>query len=152
MPRRVGPAPHSARGYVDAGIDPDIDLAEQHVPEDPGHRLTREAAFDDGAQHAGVSGGMRHEVVGLLLGRDEPRFGEARDERRTVGRERHVRHWSTLRRHWTPTGRARWTGLGPEPDYVWPDEGVGFRPAQQRWGGLFPFAGSGALNRLYVHP
>ncbi len=40
----------------------------------------------------------------------------------------------------------------PEPDYVWPDEGVGFRPEQQRWGGLFPFSGSGTLNRLYVHP
>ncbi len=36
--------------------------------------------------------------------------------------------------------------------FVWPDEGPGFRPAQQRWGALFPFPGSGALNRMVVHP
>ena len=35
---------------------------------------------------------------------------------------------------------------------MWPDEGPGFRPAQQRWGAAFPFPGSGALNRICVHP
>jgi len=35
---------------------------------------------------------------------------------------------------------------------VWLDEGPGFRPDQQRWQGLFPFPGSGALNRVCVHP
>ncbi len=36
--------------------------------------------------------------------------------------------------------------------YVWPDEGPGFRPDQQRWSGVFPFPGTGALNRICVHP
>ena len=36
--------------------------------------------------------------------------------------------------------------------YEWPAEGPGFRPDQQRWGSNFPFPGSGALNRLAVHP
>lgn len=36
--------------------------------------------------------------------------------------------------------------------YVWPEEGPGFRPAQQRWITTFPFPGSGVLNRLCVHP
>jgi hypothetical protein len=35
--------------------------------------------------------------------------------------------------------------------FVWPEEGVGFRTAQQRWAAVFPFPGSGALNRLMVH-
>ena len=44
-------------------------------------------------------------------------------------------------------------GAAPQPkeEYVWPDEGPGFRADQQRWMGAFPFAGSGMLNRLYVH-
>ena len=47
----------------------------------------------------------------------------------------------------------QWKGrpARPEEDFVWPDEGPGFRADQQRWMGSFPFAGSGALNRLYVH-
>lgn len=41
----------------------------------------------------------------------------------------------------------------PSPqEYVWPDEGPGFRPDQQRWMGMFPFAGTGVLNRLCIHP
>jgi hypothetical protein len=48
----------------------------------------------------------------------------------------------------------RWKGrpVPPKEDYLWPDDGPGFRADQQRWMGAFPFAGSGALNRLYVHP
>jgi len=45
--------------------------------------------------------------------------------------------------------------LGQPPPYdgfVWPDEGPGFRHDQHRWQALFPFAGSGALNHLVVHP
>ncbi len=57
--------------------------------------------------------------------------------------------------HADPEGvTERWRGRPtlPEPDYIWPDEGAGFRPEQHRWGGLFPFVGSGVLNRLIVHP
>ena len=36
--------------------------------------------------------------------------------------------------------------------YTWPEKGPGFRPEQHRWQGQFPLPGSGALNRLYVHP
>ena len=48
----------------------------------------------------------------------------------------------------------RWKGrpAAEKELYVWPDEGPGFRADQQRWGATFPFAGSGALNRLAVHP
>jgi hypothetical protein len=56
--------------------------------------------------------------------------------------------------HADPEGvTERWKGRPsvPEPDYVWPDDGPGFRPEQQRWMGAFPFAGSGTLNRLCVH-
>jgi AcrR family transcriptional regulator len=56
--------------------------------------------------------------------------------------------------HADPEGvTERWKGrpAKPKEDYVWPDEGPGFRADQQRWMGAFPFAGSGALNRLYVH-
>jgi hypothetical protein len=57
--------------------------------------------------------------------------------------------------HADPEGvTERWKGRPavPKEDFVWPDDGPGFRPAQQRWMGQFPFAGSGALNRLFVHP
>jgi hypothetical protein len=56
--------------------------------------------------------------------------------------------------HSDPEGvTERWKGCPAKPkeDYVWPDEGPGFRADQQRWMGAFPFAGSGVLNRLYVH-
>ena len=33
-----------------------------------------------------------------------------------------------------------------------PEHGPAFRPEQHRWGREFPFWGSGALNRLTVHP
>jgi hypothetical protein len=36
--------------------------------------------------------------------------------------------------------------------YRWPDEGPGFRTEQHRWITAFPFSGTGALNRLCVHP
>lgn len=42
--------------------------------------------------------------------------------------------------------------LEAKEDYEWPAEGPGFRAEQHRWGALFPFAGSGALNRLCAHP
>lgn len=35
--------------------------------------------------------------------------------------------------------------------FVWPDEGPGFRPDQQRWSASFPFPGTGVLNRICVH-
>ena len=48
----------------------------------------------------------------------------------------------------------RWKGRPKQPEeaFVWPDEGPGFRPAQQRWMAAFPFPGSGAFNRICVHP
>jgi hypothetical protein len=47
----------------------------------------------------------------------------------------------------------RWLGrpVTVSEPYVWPDEGPGFRPDQQRWASIFPFPGSGALNRICVH-
>ena len=36
--------------------------------------------------------------------------------------------------------------------YTWPPDGPGFRPEQHRWQAQFPLAGSGRLNRIYVHP
>lgn len=36
--------------------------------------------------------------------------------------------------------------------FHWPDEGPGFRPEQHRWTAEFPYPGTGALNRLCVHP
>ena len=54
-----------------------------------------------------------------------------------------------------PRGRVRAVeGPPEEPEeaFVWPDEGPGFRPAQQRWMAAFPFPGTGALNRICVHP
>jgi hypothetical protein len=42
--------------------------------------------------------------------------------------------------------------IKPKEDYVWPDDGPGFRADQQRWMGVFPFEGAGTLNRLCVHP
>ena len=57
--------------------------------------------------------------------------------------------------HADPDGvYERWKGRPkvPEEVFVWPDEGPGFRPAQQRWMAAFPFPGRGALNRMCVHP
>jgi hypothetical protein len=57
--------------------------------------------------------------------------------------------------HADPAGeRERWLGHPAErPEaYTWPEKGPGFRPEQHRWQSFFPFAGSGALNRLCVHP
>jgi hypothetical protein len=56
--------------------------------------------------------------------------------------------------HADPEGvTERWKGHPVEPTevFVWPDEGPGFRPEQQRWSATFPFPGT-ALNRLCVHP
>ncbi len=50
------------------------------------------------------------------------------------------------------TEARRGRPLTPKEDFVWPDEGPGFRPAQQRWAGVFPFGGTGMLDRLCVHP
>jgi hypothetical protein len=57
--------------------------------------------------------------------------------------------------HADPAGaRERWLGHPAErPEaYTWPETGPGFRPEQHRWQAFFPFPGSGALNRLCVHP
>lgn len=57
--------------------------------------------------------------------------------------------------HADPEGATqKW--LGPKADhqegFIWPEDGPGFRGAQHRWNTAFPFPGSGALNRLCVHP
>lgn len=57
--------------------------------------------------------------------------------------------------HADPAGETeKWLGRPPpvRESYVWPSHGPGFRPEQRRWHGEFPFPGSGALNRLCVHP
>ena len=57
--------------------------------------------------------------------------------------------------HADPDGeRERWLGTPPErpKGFVWPEKGPGFRPDQHIWQAQFPFPGSGALNRLCVHP
>ncbi len=57
--------------------------------------------------------------------------------------------------HADPEGVTRkWRGDRPDPteEWVWPDEGPGFRGEQHRWMATFPFTGSGTLNRLCVHP
>jgi hypothetical protein len=48
----------------------------------------------------------------------------------------------------------RWLGRPAPPGkgFVWPPDGPGFRPEQNKWRGVFPFPGSGGLNRLCVHP
>ena len=50
------------------------------------------------------------------------------------------------------TERRRGRPVKPPEVFVWPDDGPGFRPEQQAWADIFPFRGSGALNRLCVHP
>ena len=57
--------------------------------------------------------------------------------------------------HADPEGEIeRWLGhpaVQPEI-FTWPEQGPGFRPEQHKWTAGFPFGGSGALNRLVVHP
>jgi hypothetical protein len=47
----------------------------------------------------------------------------------------------------------RWKGRPAQAkeDFVWPDEGPGFRPEQHFWSQTFPFPGGGSLNRICVH-
>jgi hypothetical protein len=57
--------------------------------------------------------------------------------------------------HADPEGETeKWLGRPPAPrsSWKWPPTGPGFRPEQHRWASLFPIPGSGALNRLFVHP
>jgi hypothetical protein len=57
--------------------------------------------------------------------------------------------------HSDPEGVTEtWKGrpVKAKEEFSWPDDGPGFRPDQQRWMAAFPFDGSGALNRLCVHP
>jgi hypothetical protein len=57
--------------------------------------------------------------------------------------------------HADPEGETvKWLGRPPAPrdEFVWPATGPGFRPEQHRWRGEYPFPGTGALNRLCVHP
>lgn len=50
------------------------------------------------------------------------------------------------------TERRQGRPVKPQEDYVWPDEGPGFRTDQQQWMAAFPFEHSPSLNRLCVHP
>jgi len=57
--------------------------------------------------------------------------------------------------HADPGGvTRRWRGSRPDPkeEFEWPDDGPGFRAGQHRWMAAFPFGGTGALDRLCVHP
>ena len=57
--------------------------------------------------------------------------------------------------HADPDGaKEKWLGRPPERHeaYVWPELGPGFRPEQHLFKSEFPMPGSGALNRLCVHP
>ena len=57
--------------------------------------------------------------------------------------------------HADPEGvTEKWLGRPPETHaaFTWPEAGPGFRPEQHRWAQVFPLLGSGALNRLFVHP
>jgi hypothetical protein len=56
--------------------------------------------------------------------------------------------------HSDPEGATRkWLGSKPDQqeEFLWPEEGPGFRGEQHRWNSAFPFPGSGYLNRLSVH-
>ena len=50
------------------------------------------------------------------------------------------------------TERRRGHPVLAEEEFVWPENGPGFRSAQGLWSDPFPFPGSGVLNRLCVHP
>ena len=56
--------------------------------------------------------------------------------------------------HADPDGvMEEWLGRpAPNRGWKWPDTGPGFRPEQHRWFKRFPLGGSGALDRLCVHP
>jgi hypothetical protein len=57
--------------------------------------------------------------------------------------------------HADPDGTIRsWKGSlrHSEEDLIWPEDGPGFRGDQHLWTTVFPFPGSGLLNRLCVHP
>ncbi len=56
--------------------------------------------------------------------------------------------------HADPEGETRRRLGQPAPvdEFPWPEQGPGFRHDQHRWQGYFPFPGTGALNRLVVHP
>jgi hypothetical protein len=57
--------------------------------------------------------------------------------------------------HADPEGVThQWLGEPARPAeiYTWPPDGPGFRPEQHYWSAEFPLGGSGALDRLYVHP
>ena len=54
-----------------------------------------------------------------------------------------------------PKGRrsASWAARSSaRKPFVWPDDGPGFRPEQQRWSGVFPFRGKGRSTGSCVHP
>jgi hypothetical protein len=56
--------------------------------------------------------------------------------------------------HSDPEGATRkWLGSKPDQqeEFIWPEDGPGFRGEQHRWNAAFPFPGSGSLNRLCVH-
>ncbi|HLX87783.1 MAG TPA: hypothetical protein VKR22_04955 [Acidimicrobiales bacterium] len=77
------------------------------------------------------------------------------DEIDAVAEDLHLLFPTNEEYHADPEGeleRRRGRPLEPKEAYEWPAEGPGFRSPQQRWAGVFPFAGSGVLNRLCVHP
>jgi hypothetical protein len=79
----------------------------------------------------------------------------ATNEIDAVADDLHLLYPSVAEYHSDPAGSTRrWRGSKPDPEeqFVWPEEGPGFRGGQQRWNTDFPFPGSGKLNRLCVHP
>ena len=77
------------------------------------------------------------------------------DEIDAASEDLHLLFPTSTEYHADPKGvLQKWKGsvASPEEEFPWPEEGPGFRAEQHRWNGPFPFAGSGALNRLCVHP
>jgi hypothetical protein len=77
------------------------------------------------------------------------------DEIDAASEDLHLLFPTSTEYHADPKGvLEEWKGSvgSPEEEFLWPEEGPGFRAEQHQWMGPFPFAGSGALNRLCVHP
>ncbi len=77
------------------------------------------------------------------------------DEVDDVADDLHLMFPTAEEYHADPEGVTRtWPGSKPDraEPYTWPEDGPGFRGAQQRWSTAFPFPGKGRLNRLCVHP
>jgi hypothetical protein len=103
-----------------------------------GARLATDAEVSTWREHGWV-------LLEGLVGTDE--IDAAADDLRQVFPSREEYHADPE----GVTDRRRGRPVKPKEEYVWPDEGPGFRPDQQRWMAAFPFEGSGVLNRLCVH-